>query len=167
MEAVDESWYEVGWGLLAGWDVGFECAVDDLALLGNAGLVLPFSVHGTHIAPPLLGSEACCLAIIRVLLGFVFEGLMAMLVSTEWRFCFEQSYGINIPALNDFASSSSLKPPKPNDLATSPYCCATGFLGVKSVPNASKHMRRFFFDIVIGRLRDFECIVQSIGDERR
>jgi len=52
------------------------------------------------------------------------------------------------PFLKDLAMSSSLKPPKPNDLATSLYCCATGFRGVKSVPKASKQMKRFFLDII-------------------
>lgn len=56
---------------------------------------------------------------------------------------------MNIPALKDLAISSSLKPPNPNDLATWPYCCATGFLGVNSVPKASKQIRRFFFDIIV------------------
>lgn len=44
--------------------------------------------------------------------------------------------------------SSSLKPPRPKDLATSLYCWATGLRGVKRVPKASKQIRRFFLDMV-------------------
>ena len=44
--------------------------------------------------------------------------------------------------------SSSLKPPRPKDLATSLYCWATGLRGVNRVPKASKQMRRFFLDMV-------------------
>lgn len=41
-----------------------------------------------------------------------------------------------------------MNPTKPNERAISPYCCAIDFLGLNSVPKASKQTNRFLFDML-------------------
>lgn len=60
-----------------------------------------------------------------------------------------------LPFLNEAATSPSLNPLNPNDRATSPYCFAMGWRGVKSVPKASKQMRRFLWRGMSASMRRF------------